>query len=340
MPRLSIFDVSPYIYTAEHVNKYADRSYCGFPLGGLQYFLKYLALDIKMERHIVLCFDARSFRKDIDSGYKAHRKPNYNVKVQLDFLFEELQRAGIPCYKVDGLEADDLIHTAVFQNYKKYDDIYIHGSDKDLAHNIIGDNVFLQSVNSNSVDINKGNFLTAISTDRLVLYNTVSIYKALTGDTSDSIPSITFDDGTTGAQLYDKIYNKLLEDPKLSNLSITLNPKALPILAKGLRNCTENDLKKIEHNSKLVYPVRTSIDIEPLKPWSFNFDKFLSILRKVKANEAMRCFNTYAEQTADDRDDLAKRGKAFMSGEFAVDKNLPMTATSSPCESLFLREFD
>lgn len=341
MATLSIFDVSPYIHTAEHISKYSDRKCCNFPVGGLQYFLKFLALDMKIGRHIVLCFDSKSFRKEIDKNYKGHRKPNYAVYAQLKFLIEQLERVGIPCYKLDGYEADDLVHTAVMQNYRHYDDIVIYTGDKDLAHNILDDKVSIEAVNTNCNSITKSNFLTSISKDREVLFNTVSMFKALTGDTSDNIPAFYLDDGTKGSAIYQEIFLYLISHREFNNVKVTLNPQSLKILVGMLHpNWTDADKARLDKNISLVYPKLADIQISPLKPWTFNYKGFEDLLRLVKAREAMYSFNCVREQTEEDRKLLAKKGREFISGEFAADNNLPLKVMETPSESLFLREFD
>lgn len=341
MKTLEIFDVSPYFYTAENVDKFTNRLVGGFPVGGLQYFLKFLSLALKVNNDVVLCFDSRSFRKDLSDDYKSHRKRNYSIYAQIEFLIEHLEKCGIPCYKIDGYEADDLIHTAVMQNYKNYAYLNMHGCDHDLAHNIVDSKVKLCAINSNSNTITEQNFGTALDKGQYILFNTISIYKVLTGDKSDNIKPFVSETGVTGLEVYKELTNFVLENPKANNYLITSNRQLLDLVIRlKYPNFTANDLAFIENNIKLVFPKRANIELKPICKSDINLSKFIELCRMVGALEAQRCFGSFELATPTDREYLAKRGKRFINGEFAVDNDLPITPLDSTGEILFCREFD
>ena len=67
--------------------------------------------------HAAICCDsATSFRKDLDSTYKANR-PAQEAALhhQIDLAAEALGRNGLPVWRVEGFEGDDLIATAVHE---------------------------------------------------------------------------------------------------------------------------------------------------------------------------------------------------------------------------------
>lgn len=341
MKTLEIFDVSPYIHTAENVDKYASRYSYKFPVGGMQYFLKFLALNLKVNNDVILCFDSRSFRKDLSEKYKSSRKSAYPVYAQLDFLVEHLERCGIPCYKIDGYEADDLIHTAVFQNYKNYDLINIYGNDRDLAHNIIDQKVTLRAINSTTNTVNYYNFSKALVKGMYLPFNTISAYKVLTGDVSDEIEPFIAEDGTTGSQVYKEIVKLIMENPSINKYQITASRKMIDLVIKfKYRNFTENDLAKLKLNMDLVFPKRADKQMKAVNICDIDKVKLIELFRLVGAYDAMKCFGKPLLQTPEDRDYLAKRGQSFMNGEFAVDNDLPLTPLDSFGEVLFCREFD
>lgn len=341
MKTLEIFDVSPYIHTAENVDKYASRYLYKFPVGGIQYFLKYLAVNLKINNDIILCFDSRSFRKDLSVKYKSSRKSAYPVYAQLDFLVEHLERCGIPCYKVDGYEADDLIHTAVFQNYKDYDSINIYGNDKDLAHNIIDSKITLRAINSTSNTITYHNFSKGLVKGTYIHFNTISAYKVFTGDNSDEIDSFVAEDGTTGLEVYKAMIKLILENPSINKYSITATRKMIELVLKyKFSHFTQNDLAKIRLNMDLVFPKRTEKEMKAVSISKIDKSKLMELCRMVGAYDAMKCFGSPLPQTPEDREYLAKKGKSFVNGEFAVDNDLPLTPLDSFGEVLFCREFE
>src|SRR5580698_5377020 len=65
--------------------------------------------------HIVLAMDAGSSgRETLDAAYKAQRKPMpEDMPPQIDRILQIAETAGIPIYKTEGFEADDVMATIV-----------------------------------------------------------------------------------------------------------------------------------------------------------------------------------------------------------------------------------
>lgn len=87
--------------------------------------------------HVAICCDAgRSFRKDIDSSYKANRSETPQAYIhQIGLAIETLRGDGFPVWSVDGFEADDLIGTAcslLVSDAEALCDVLIVSADKDL----------------------------------------------------------------------------------------------------------------------------------------------------------------------------------------------------------------
>ena len=85
--------------------------------------------------HTAICCDSPiSFRKDIDSTYKANRPPaEAALHHQIDLAREALAADGFPVWKVDEFEGDDVIATATHQLINDGEhDVLIASADKDL----------------------------------------------------------------------------------------------------------------------------------------------------------------------------------------------------------------
>ena len=106
--KLVIIDASACVYTGMCSKRHKDKSYYGYPVGGLHYLFRYVTTALAQTSHVIVAFDSRSFRKDLLDGYKAGRKHDKRVQSQLEMAYEMLQRANVACYKYDGYEVDDI----------------------------------------------------------------------------------------------------------------------------------------------------------------------------------------------------------------------------------------
>ena len=125
MNRLTVFDVSAFVHSVRSLNLREERDLAGFNYTGIKYLIKYLALELKKGMDIVLCFDSRSFRKDLDKTYKGGRNTDPVIVSQLEVLWEMLPKCGFICLKREGWEADDLINYIVTYNHERYDRINV-----------------------------------------------------------------------------------------------------------------------------------------------------------------------------------------------------------------------
>lgn len=167
-------------------------------------------------KYIACAFDtaAPNLRKAEYVGYKANRKETDIDLVSQFAVVEEIVEAfGIPIYKVDGFEADDVIGT-VSEKLK----------DQDIQTVIFtGDHDILQLV-----EANKYVFMSGFNFKQSKLYDEaevlaryefgpefISDYKALRGDPSDNIPGVKGVGQKTATELIknfghiDQIYNSI-----------------------------------------------------------------------------------------------------------------------------------
>lgn len=339
--KLVIFDVSPFIYSAMGIDKYRNDTLYDFPVGGIKNLLKHVSFVLRSYGDVVLCFDSRSFRKDINPAYKAGRQKNPLVYAQLDLLYEVLPKCGIVCLKEEGLEADDLIYNVVEANQSEYLVIEIMGTDYDLTHNVAYTNVLFRSITTQVHSVSPSNFTTAIIPGKKLLYNTIAAYKVFCGDNSDSIAEFKgTNPNITGELLYNK-YIKLI-----SNLN--LEPKVLrsrALLEKFIAKCgnvlTDVDRMKLKINMDLVYPrviqgdfkqvtIRKGMNLAPLQSVLSTFEDKVSLKSlDLKINSI--------DTTIVNKMKIMAQG--LKTGEYSIDNNRPFRDVGINTEVVNLKEF-
>lgn len=205
--------------------------------------------------NVIFCFDSvKNLRKDIDKNYKGNRVRQGNEYYdQVNSVYKMLESVGYNVCLREGYESDDLIDYVVKYNKEDYDHIGILTNDKDLTH-LVDDNVYWLNCLRTKGDIHKGNYEDMLG----IPYNTITLYKALVGDSSDNFK---------GVKGFGKVsYKKLIEN-ELKNYNLaeirgneekviynltTLNAEqkkeafrclklAQPLEYKGKLECSENE---------------------------------------------------------------------------------------------------
>jgi DNA polymerase-1 len=108
-----VIDMSGYVFRAYHALPPLSNSK-GEPTSAVYGFTQMLNLLIRERKpaHVAVAMDSRkkSFRYEIDARYKANRTaPPEDLSQQMARCEEVVRAYGIPIYRVDGIEADDLI---------------------------------------------------------------------------------------------------------------------------------------------------------------------------------------------------------------------------------------
>ena len=135
----------------------------------------------------VFCADRRSVRKDMSKDYKKDRiKASEDYYIQVKEVERILSCSGFNLLAEEGMEADDFIASTVRKYRDEYDRIFVWTNDRDLCH-LIDSKVYYKSVITNLPDINLYNYESVLN----VPYNTITLYKATVGDSSDKIPGVT-----------------------------------------------------------------------------------------------------------------------------------------------------
>jgi DNA polymerase I len=206
--RLHILDGHGYIFRAHYglATGGKDRqpvrlsTAAGMPTGALYVYssmLIRLHLDVRPQR-IAVVFDSgrRSFRSEIDAGYKATRNeaPD-DLRVQLPYFRPLTDAFCWPCMSVDGVEADDVIATLVTRARARDWDVVIYSGDKDLMQLVDDHVVVIDSMRQITYDA------AGVEKKFGVAPSLVSEFLSLVGDTSDNIPGVSNVGPVTAARL-------------------------------------------------------------------------------------------------------------------------------------------
>ncbi len=338
---LAIYDVSPFVYIGNYIRgNYQDKLY-GFPVKGVYYLLKYLSYDLAKNKDIVLCFDSRSFRKDIYKSYKEHRIPNPEVFAQLDFLYEYLTKCGFVCLKENGYEADDLIYNVVQKQKHKYNEILIYGVDYDLAHNV-SSNVKFQSISSQVLSIDTRNFSQALVKGETIVFNTITAYKVFTGDKSDKVKPFRTKD-YTGYQLYNLFIDTITKAMPDVSPDIIRTKETLQVFINVLKpHLTEEEYRQLTQRLDIFYPAEIDKDIFDwtCHRYNINIKLYVELLSTLRDNKSLKSLGErnsgFSEKI---KEDLLNRGRKLITGEYAVDKNIVEGCVRMTSESLIIKEF-
>jgi DNA polymerase-1 len=108
----------------------------GAPIGAIYGFLRVIAKILKEQRpsHFAVLWDTKdkTFRHDMFPEYKANRsEPPEEIIPQIGMIQKILPQLGVPCMRMPGFEADDLIGTIAVQA-RSWAEVFIVSADKDF----------------------------------------------------------------------------------------------------------------------------------------------------------------------------------------------------------------
>jgi DNA polymerase-1 len=185
---LYLVDLSGYVFRAYHAVP-ALTSPAGEPTHAVLGTVNMLERLLRQCRPALLAvaMDSRTptFRKTMYEAYKANRPPPPpDLSQQMRRVAEIVEASGIPVLQEDGVEADDLIATAVRQAREERLRVVIVSADKDLMQ-LLGDDVLLWDTMRDRV------VGPAEVTERFgVAVTQVRDLLALMGDSSDNVPGV------------------------------------------------------------------------------------------------------------------------------------------------------
>lgn len=143
--------------------------------------------------------DRTVFRCDIYPDYKANREPPpEDLPPQADRIIQIVQAMGIPVFRKEGFEADDLLATIAQRLANEDVDLYLVSRDKDLDQ-LISDRVFLFDPMKDEV-LDRGKLM---ETKGYTPEQAVDI-QTLSGDPTDNVPGVVGIGPKTAAKLVAK----------------------------------------------------------------------------------------------------------------------------------------
>ena len=149
---------------------------------------------------LVVLMDSKTktFRHEMYKEYKATRdKTPDDLHEQIPVIEELLELLGVPCLRLDGYEADDLMGTLAVRAREEGRQAYIITGDKDLLQ-FAGDNIsILKPEKGDFIDMNRDE----VFEDRGVWPEQIVDYLALVGDTADNVPGVPGVGPKTAAKL-------------------------------------------------------------------------------------------------------------------------------------------
>lgn len=324
MNDLTVIDVSAVVYTGSLSSFHEDRRFYGYPVGGIHYLMRQIAVAFTGGDFVTLCFDSPSFRNELNPNYKSGRARNQEVVSQIETLYDGLMRCGIMCEKFDGFEADDIVEWAVAQNCSKFPNITIVGNDYDLCHSI-RQNVLFKSIAKGVGCIYPANFSESVDPSGPTLFNTISAKKALKGCKSDKISGIKLENGIRGSEVY-AAYVKFLQDNYLAGkYELTSSWKQLLAFAKKSGLFTQRDWENLCKNIKLVYPAECpeGVKIHPSAMAGVNKNELAHFLTMYNDQESLKCLGLHRVSLfEDDKQKVRDKARAICNGEYAADRNL------------------
>ncbi|HEY3667488.1 MAG TPA: DNA polymerase I, partial [Polyangiaceae bacterium] len=153
-----------------------------------------------------------TFRKEIYDAYKANRPPApADLKQQMARCEQVVRAFNIPIFKQDGVEADDLIASAVRSAETRNLKVVIVAADKDLMQLVSEHTIMWDTMRDRVFGVAEVEERFGVRVDQ------VRDLLALTGDTSDNIPGVPSVGPKTAKELLnefdtlDGIYNRIDE---------------------------------------------------------------------------------------------------------------------------------
>lgn len=339
MFKLNVFDVSAFVYKGTTSQNYGTRTYYGYPVGGIHYLMRYVATSLVQSDSVVLMFDGRNnFRRSVYLDYKANRVCNPAVASQIESLWDGLSASGIPCYKRDGYEADDLISWCVNSVKDDFSEVLIYGNDKDLIHNVQS-KVSFRSIAVGTNNISVANFPYSIYAGENIPFNFMSVYKVFNGCKSDNVKPFVSENGVKGRDIY-QYYLDMFEK---CNVPFTYQNTTNPILLTRFidkLNLSDRDKDELKKRIKVIFPAENpGMTFDTKNVFTLKKDALRKFLTQYNDVETLRCLE-YSKYTLDeeDKDIIKKKARDLDTGAYAVDRNLSVN-NDIESEMLYLKGF-
>jgi DNA polymerase-1 len=220
MDQVFIVDAMAYIFRAFYSQSSSGVSPDGVPTGASFGFLDFLIRLLSRDNpsHIAVAFDSgpKTFRNEIYPDYKANRDETPPDLLPQFEHCERLTRAlGMPLFKIDNHEADDVIASLAELCREAGHPVTIISGDKDMAQ-LVTDQVKVMDPSRN-----RRFTMRTVPTRFGVRPDQMVDFLSLTGDASDNVPGVRGVGPKTACALLealdslDGIYANLSQVPEL-----------------------------------------------------------------------------------------------------------------------------
>jgi DNA polymerase-1 len=250
VPTLTLIDGSGFIFRAYHALPPLTTTK-GLPTHAVYGFTTMLlkALRERAPTHVALVFDAarRTFRHDLDAGYKASRpEAPDDLKVQFPLVREVARALRVPVVEETGVEADDVIGTLACRAHEKGWEVVVVTGDKDFAQ-LVSDRITLYDPMAEASG--RGGWTGPAEVEKKlgVRPDQVVEYMAILGDKIDDVPGIPGVGEVTAAALI-RTFGTVEEMLRRSDEI----PKAVSRGGEKLRDKIAAAADRIRLNRKLV----------------------------------------------------------------------------------------
>src|SRR5512138_2615324 len=193
MPTLTLIDGSGFIFRAYHALPPLTTTK-GLPTHAVYGFTTMLlkALRERAPTHVALVFDAarRTFRHDLDAGYKASRpEAPDDLKVQFPLVRDVARALRVPVVEETGVEADDVIGTLACRAREKGWEVVVVTGDKDFAQ-LVDDHVTLYDPMAEASG--RGGWTGPAEVEKKMGVPPAKVveYQAILGDKIDNVPGL------------------------------------------------------------------------------------------------------------------------------------------------------
>jgi DNA polymerase-1 len=193
VPTLTLIDGSGFIYRAYHAIPHLSTTR-GVPTNAVYGFTTMLlkALREHAPTHVALVFDAgrRSFRHEIDPGYKASRpEAPDDLRSQFPLVRDVARALSVPIVEEQDVEADDVIGTLACRAREQGWEVVVVTGDKDFAQLVDGKVTLYDPMAEAS---GRGGWTGPAEVEKKlgVRPDQVVEYMAILGDKIDDVPGI------------------------------------------------------------------------------------------------------------------------------------------------------
>ena len=254
---LKIFDVSYLVHMGSKSN-YKSNTIMGLQCGGLIYLMEKVFTHLSRGSSVALAFDsAITSKKETFAEYKATRTRDMSIFVQNQMLLDFCTKMGIPVYKKDGMEADEMIFNIVRTNTVFYPTMDIYCHDADICCNILHDGIRCVGCGGDPL-INTENYPYEIFKDTVIPYNSILPYIIIFGKKSNNIAPVRLECFTDNQTIFGDFIAYCRKNYEPSQWSDT--QCALSWVLSKSSKLPKNDSKELMRRIKMIYPRKDDTD--------------------------------------------------------------------------------